>query len=239
MYERLLLAFTSSALHNASLASASMRSFFAVISKVRYAYNLAIPEGWSLATSHDAFVRENIISGDVGVDDDYRPMLSSVAVDSADSGYRSGDMPDADLLGGQRIYNGKMDIGALEADWRAAYAATIAPSDSRFAVRSADPSVTLSGNGTISIPDGASVLLAWRGFGAGKYIRYRLRFNVSPGAVLAAEVNGDETICGTPGEQELEFMSSLVSNDVVLAARGGTIELAGCAADRGFSVHIR
>ena len=133
----------------------------------------------------------------------------------------------------------KMDIGALEADWRAAYAAAIAPSDSRFAVRSADPSVTLSGNGTVSIPDGASVLLAWRGFGAGKYIRYRLRFNVSPGAVLAAEVNGDETICGTPGEQELEFMSSLVSNDVVLAARGGTIELAGCAADRGFSVHIR
>lgn len=208
--------------------------------RVRYAYDVAVPENWALATSQATSVRENVISGDVSVDDDYRPLITSVAVDAADPGLRPDELPDTDLLGGQRVYNGAMDIGALEADWRVKYAEAASPSGRRFSVEAADPAVTLSSDGAVLIPDGASVSVRYRGYADGTFVRYRLRFNVlEQGASLVATVNGTESVFETIGEHSLEFTSVQPLNDIQLLSCNGSVELLGCAADRGFSVFIR
>lgn len=63
-------------------------------------------------------------------DDNGRPLAGSRAIDAGDSAYYS--YPNAfpheagkDLSGGQRIYNGRIDIGCFEYDWRGEFGARL------------------------------------------------------------------------------------------------------------------
>ena len=80
----------------------------------------------------------------LAVDAEYRPVVgSNAAIDAAVSD--PADVPSADLSGFQRVMNGAVDVGALEADWRPAYARKLC--GGRFACLSAEPCVRLTDDG--------------------------------------------------------------------------------------------
>jgi hypothetical protein len=58
-----------------------------------------------------------------------------------------------DILGGQRVYNGKIDIGPYEYDWRDYFASRIGA----VSVSKASADVTTNAYGKVRIPDGASI----------------------------------------------------------------------------------
>ena len=63
---------------------------------------------------------------------------------------------DKDLSGGQRVYNEKIDIGPLEADWREVYTAAL--SARRTVVAEAGPGVT-AGTGSLNLLPGDKLVL--------------------------------------------------------------------------------
>ena len=86
---------------------------------------------------------------DIRLDGDGRPVVgANVAVDAGDVAATS-YLADTDLLGGQRIYNGTIDVGALEGDWRGRYAECISR---RIAVTQASPTVS-ERNGKVRLAD--------------------------------------------------------------------------------------
>lgn len=91
------------------------------------------------------------------------------------------DGPAAALAGdidrGQRVYNGKIDIGPNEYDWRSDFAGMIGGAS----VLKASPEVTTNALGKVRIPDGGALELSV----AGKDAR-RLSFSVSGGELSAA-----------------------------------------------------
>ena len=97
----------------------------------------------------------NTIVGTSGavVDAAYRPIPDAVSlIDNGDAAYATESVGDVDVLGGQRIYNGKMDIGAVEYDWRPTFSGELGR---RFAVTDASPSVVTNAAGGLVVSDGA------------------------------------------------------------------------------------
>ena len=71
-------------------------------------------------------------------------------------------MSTVDVNGGQRVYNGKMDVGAVEADWRSVYAGLLSPSR-KFSVKAADPDVVATEDGVLL--SNCSICVQWEGVG--------------------------------------------------------------------------
>lgn len=115
---------------------------------------------------------------ELAVADDLTPVVgANAAVDAANAdGYDAATWGELDVYGNPRRVNGlRLDVGAVEADWKARYTEAI---ECRFQVTAADPAVELVADGVL-IPAGAS-LAATVG-----------RAGVSNGAyVLRATVNG-------------------------------------------------
>ena len=89
--------------------------------------------------------------GDLALDENGFPGRDSVAVDAGDLALVDArDDAAHDLAGGQRVYNGAMDIGCFEYDWRGDYARTLG--GRRATVPSASPDV-------VEADDGKSVFI--------------------------------------------------------------------------------
>ena len=88
-------------------------------------------------------------------DSEYRPSIgSNVAIDTGDStlvSYRIAD--DKDFTGGQRVMNGRMDAGAVEADWRPLYAKYLG--GRRLVVTAVSPEVRATAANQVYIPVGS------------------------------------------------------------------------------------
>lgn len=97
-------------------------------------------------------------SAAIAVDADYRPAIGmSVLIDAANEEYSDlNQFGGKDAYGGQRVYNGVIDVGAVEADWRAKYAADIS-NRGELTVTNASPEVVESETGTVCVYPGASV----------------------------------------------------------------------------------
>ena len=80
-------------------------------------------------------------------------------IDGGDARFISDVYDGKDAYGGQRVYNGAIDIGAVETDWRPKYKADVAPA-AGFAVTAASPEAYESGS-TVRLPDGASLEVVW------------------------------------------------------------------------------
>jgi len=86
------------------------------------------------------------------VDADCRPILGAVSlIDKGDAAYATENVGDADVLGNQRISNGKMDIGAVEYDWCPTFSSELGK---RFDITRVSPSVTTNASGGIAVMDG-------------------------------------------------------------------------------------
>jgi hypothetical protein len=78
------------------------------------------------------------------VDGRYRPVLGSFAGIDCAGATRSDELGDRDLYGTQRILNGAVDIGAVEYDWRPAFAQAVGR---RLTFTDVSPSVTTNATG--------------------------------------------------------------------------------------------
>jgi len=95
----------------------------------------------------------NTIVGSSGavVDADYRPIPGVALIDNGDAAYVEASVGGVDVLGNQRISNGKMDIGAVEYDWCPVFSSELGR---RFTVAQTSPSVTTNASGGIVVSDG-------------------------------------------------------------------------------------
>ena len=85
---------------------------------------------------------------------DGRLMSGSPAIDAGlNASLEEGKTADVDVAGGQRIYNGIVDIGAFEYDWRGDFAKMLL-SSTRFSVTQADPQVVRTDAGKILVRSG-------------------------------------------------------------------------------------
>ena len=122
-------------------------------------------------------------------DPDLRPVVgANAAIDKADESVCELADDVTDLSGFQRVMNGRMDIGALEGDWRGKYARTIG-NPKRVAVTAATPAITNAADG-VAIPVGTLAVTLMRP--TGTTCDFALKFNVSGNGRLALTVDGEE-----------------------------------------------
>ena len=111
---------------------------------------------------------------DLKLDENYRPALDSALVDFADKELYDAYFPEAwerfkdvDFSGGQRVYNGRMDVGAGEYDWRATFSTELNRAG-RAAVIEASENVMTNASGGISLAGGDSVEVVYSPAANGK-----------------------------------------------------------------------
>ena len=155
------------------------------------------------------------------LDEKLRPVIgANAAIDQAVGPVANLPDPDLDALGGQRVYNGARDCGALEADWLSRYSADIGR---RFTVTAATPGVVESTEtGKVEIGDGERLdgkLVAF-----GSVTRCKIRFSVDEGATATLTVNGVETVFAS-GLHEYAFDGLASDNAISLASSGGTVSV--------------
>ena len=153
----------------------------------------------------------------VSIDENGAPVIGScLAVDAGSldwTGVASFNCLDAvnDLSGGQRIYNGTIDVGCFEADWRGRYAAALGR---RVGVVVASPSVTLDANGNLTMPSG--VVEAELYGVAGCDLKRIAEAAVSGAGSLSVSANDESLgeITAADGRKRMTFNSDLAVNRV-------------------------
>ncbi len=167
---------------------------------------------------------------------DYKPASGSLAIDAGSNEAARYDIAhETDILGTPRALNGKIDIGAVEYDWRPTFSLALGK---YFQVDYASPSVTTNAAGGLLVPDGAVV---------GRFVRkgpYELAF-AQAGGGLAVSVDGTPAKSSSAaGEQTLLFNVPDASSEVGIAFTPdaedpGAAVLKGFVARAGFALVFR
>ena len=157
-------------------------------------------------TNTASLTTNDCVVGQMSINSDGRPVQGANAgIDMLDAdtlpvGFPSG----GDLSGGQRVYNGKMDIGCLECDWRPTYSADI---DGRhFAVTSATPNAVHGANGVL-LPAGGALDGVWTWSGLNNM---QMNVSVTGGGTLTVSRNGEAvaTVTAADGPTEVKATPS-------------------------------
>ena len=166
--------------------------------------------------------------------DGYRPVIGQNACVDAGTDDVLPVLGDCDLLGGQRVYNGRIDIGALEADWRGRYASDISK---RMTVLSATSAVVEQPDASVRLPAGASLegVLAKR---AERRYVIVLRFRVSEGGSAKLTLNGEEQLLGE-GDTDIRTVVENGDLAVKLVALSGTADILKSRILAGTVVSVR
>ena len=126
-----------------------------------------------------------------------------------------------DCAKGQRIYNGTIDIGAFEYDWRGEFAKALSPSR-RFTVMEAGANVTKDAVGGISLTGGDTVCVEWAwSNGSSRDVMYEV--SVSGEGVFAYSLSGGEPVvvdC-TGGKTEVVLKNVSAPMDLKMEFSGG------------------
>ena len=143
--------------------------------------------------------------GDLRMGPDGVPLAGSVAIDAGDASQTPASLGDTDLAGGQRVYNGAMDIGCFEFDWRPKYAAILGKG---LAVTAASPEVYAVGESAVAVPSGA-LEVEWANANGGRR-EFSGLMNVTGTGTLTAARGGEafKTVTSADGEQAFKFFSS-------------------------------
>ncbi|MBQ2632077.1 MAG: hypothetical protein IJG13_20565, partial [Kiritimatiellae bacterium] len=171
---------------------------------------------------------------DMGLDAEGRPTsrLSAVVDAGSNTLYRllTFDPGDRDLEGKQRVYDGTIDVGCYEFDWRGDFAKALG--SATLSVTEAAPSVVTNAGGGLLLPgDGATLAAAWRDSGTCTK-EYRFSAQVSGAGTLSVFRDGAEeawkTIDAEDGAKTLSFESGAATNSLSFAFSGeGSAVLSG------------
>lgn len=183
-----------------------------------------------LASSKTYVDTSNTATTDLAVDDGLVPVVgANAAVDAAHAAsYESEACGETDVYGNPRRVNGcRLDVGAAEADWKAAYSAKLG----RYVtVTAADPEVELVADG-VSLPAGAS-LAATFGFAGRANNTYVLKAAVAgnacavtrdgePAVALKAGVSETWYKVGATGLSEFAFTSDALGATLLSSLQPG------------------
>lgn len=125
-------------------------------------------------------------AAELPVDDDGRLLPGNKAIDAGCDDWLAEDRLTAtDCGGGARVYNGRVDAGAYEFDWRPAFGKTLRPR--KLQVLEASPDAVLADGGLL-LREG-SVTCEWNGTPGGWRRRFA-NFRVTGGGVLQVAVEG-------------------------------------------------
>jgi hypothetical protein len=178
----------------------------------------------------------------IAVDTNYCPTLgTSVLVDAANEDYTDiSKFGGKDALGGQRVYNGVIDVGAVEADWRAKYAADISKRG-ELTVTNASPEVVESETKSVCIYPGASV--AGRFIPNGQTRRGEITAKVVGTGTLTVKADGAVvgTVTGPAGVTPVGFQLSGISGALEFSYAGedGYAELLTIISKSSFVILLR
>ena len=152
---------------------------------------------------------DNVVAeaGRLEFGEDGAPVIGScIAVDGADATfYPSGLAGDRDCLGRQRVWNGRMDIGAVEADWRPVYARDLRPS--RLTVDEASPAVVETVAKAVRLVDGAQLRTSLPASSSGAK-RHFISVRVFGTGTITIKANDATvwTVVAADGDRRIQFM---------------------------------
>ena len=158
-------------------------------------------------------------SAALALDANFRPIIGTTAgIDAGDPATE--EVSEFDLGGGQRVYNGRRDIGAFEADWRPVYSADIRRSN-RLSVTNAGPGVVESVAKTVQIPSGQR-LVAELKTGVSS-LRWQIRVRVEGTGTLLVTCGGVPlaTITSSDGTALLPVTGASTGSSLVFAYSDG------------------
>ena len=210
-----------------------------------YLYNCVVVEGAvSDTVAPYVYMTDCVITNAeaVALMEDGRLSFGSCAIDFGSNDYVAGEAMDVDFAGGQRVYNGRVDAGAYEFDWRPAYADAILPK--RCTVVNASPEVEF-GAGKLFVAGTVDASIEGPGNGCRYFVEIPVK--VSGNGVLSIR-KGGETVAsydaadgneifsyvGTNGFESLSFVYAFGESDTgyaeIFPARMKSF---------AFSIHIR
>jgi hypothetical protein len=174
-----------------------------------------LAQSYSVAEQYRRFIEAGtgcIVTNDasaLSVDDDGRPVIgANLAVDAADE-TASKNVGETDLSGAQRVYNGRRDAGALEADWRGIYGNDIRRRV--VTVNEASENVFETEAKKVRIPSGEALSAKFDG-NARKYI-------------LVVKMVGEGVFKVTVGGVESVYPAGDIEHSVVLAEGGSFVDM--------------
>jgi hypothetical protein len=182
---------------------------------------------------------------DMGLDEEGRPVSrASAAVDmGCNDDYAFVNAGDCDMDGNQRIYNGIIDAGCWEYDWRRDFAGRLG-SQTSLAVTSASPSVTTNAIGGLRLSgDGCALNVRWTDAGACTK-RYVFTAGVTGTGTLSVYRDGAvepwTVLVADDGQTGLMFDSAAAENRLSFVFSGeGSAELSSFAKHMGTVITIR
>ena len=196
----------------------------------------------SIAEGHDVIGPNSRVvdAASLQFDADLRPVVgANEAVDAGDLSLLGDDDKVADCDGGQRVYNdGKLDVGALEADWRPTYAAGISRRKS-FAVTVASPKVVETDDGAVRLPSGTTLEAQWTTGGTDART-CAVTLSVAADSAVSVMLNGEPLATyGTAGTHELTFHSVLAGRTLTFACTAGSVDILSADWEKGAIFSIR
>ena len=169
------------------------------------------------------------------------PLAGSVAIDAGDMSQTPASLGDTDLAGGQRVYNGAMDIGCYEHDWRPKFAADLGKG---LTVASASPEVYEGAGGVVTLP-GGSLEAGWSN-ATGRNRGYVGNVQVTGNGTLEIMRNGEafKTVTSADGAQTFRLYSSLALEQLTFSYAPGENDdgaalLSSFAIDDGFMIILK
>lgn len=172
----------------------------------------------------------------------YRPIVRGPGCETADASLLPDNADNAALLTSIRarrgVYNGGMDAGCYEADWRPCYTEDIA--GRHLTVVAATSNVVETAERTVRIFPGNTLAAEWpAGQGARKF--YVIRFRIVGDGRLSVTMNGSEQIYEGAGEHEAKVQGTLQDAAVAFAFSGdaGYADILSCLRLDGTKIIIR
>ena len=150
----------------------------------------------------------------------------NAGIDMANPAYFSSDiLDDTDVLGGQRVYNGAMDVGAMEADWRPEFGSALGR---RVEVTRADPGVIDNGGSGVLVTNGV-LAATWANPSGGRDVRHTFNAIVTGNGTLTVLLDGEvfATLTSAAGAQTLAFSSAAAERNLEFSYVPGEGDVGG------------
>ena len=171
--------------------------------KIISCWNCAFASRYSDATSSTTQTNGCLFAVDGGdiFDENYRPKTAtSVLVDGGNNDYYvfpeqfAQFKENRDFADGQRVYNGKIDIGCGEYDFRPDFAKLLGP---RAVISEMGPNVTTNAASDIVVPEGDSIALSVAPRAADRITQYELSYTPDGGSQTVVSEKSTEAFSRT------------------------------------------